>query len=398
MQFAKQFLISLIVIVLGLIVWLKFIPGAASQFASVGVPAGLIALIAGDDDDAAGAKAGGGEGRRGPGAFGAFGGAASVVAPPVTTGRANDRLMAIGNGAASRSVSVTPNEAGKLSEVLVKAGDRVEAGDILARMDNREQEIALQRAALDEQAAQQKLERYTNLKGNLSRVELDDAAAAAQTARLAKSAAQLALDNRDIVAPISGIAGIVDVNPGDNLTASSVVVTIDDRSSLLVEFWAPERFADVMTPETPVVARAIARPGVEYAGVIEAVDSRIDETSRTFRVRARIPNDKDELRAGMSFKVELRFEGDEFVAVNPVSIQWDSKGSYVWRVADGKAVRTSVHIIQRNPENVLVEGELSAGDRVVSEGVQRVREGGAVKILGEDQGKMPQGASDGASS
>lgn len=393
MRFWKQLFLSLIVIIAGLALWARFVPGAGDTLAAAGVPQSLLSFVVPENKDGATAK-GAGSGGFG-GGRGGFGGAAQVVALPVASAVANDRLIAIGNGAAIRSVSVSPDESGKLAEILVKSGQKVSAGDVLARLDNREQAIALDRARLDYQTAKEKVERYTSLKGNLSKVELDDAVAAEKTAKLTLEAAELDFQQREIVAPISGVAGIVDVNLGDNLTSTSTIVTIDDRSSLLIEFWAPERFSGAIVPGMPVSAIAIAQPGVNHEGKIAAVDSRIDEASRTIRVRAEVPNGNDALRAGMSFRVTLHFDGQDFAAVDPVSIQWDSKGSYVWKVVEGKAHRSSVRIIQRNPENVLVDGELKPGDVVVTEGVQRVREGGAVKLIGADDENKGKGKPDG---
>jgi RND family efflux transporter MFP subunit len=135
-----------------------------------------------------------------------------------------------------------------------------------------------------------------------------------------------------------------------------------------------------------VDAAAISRPGEVHKGVVEAVDNRIDAASRTIRVRAKIPNPDDRLRAGMSFTVSMRFSGESYPAVDPLSVQWDSKGSYVWRVKDGKAERVAVKIVQRNPENVLVDGPLAEGEMIVSEGMQRVRPGATLTASNEAPG------------
>ncbi|MDY6963878.1 MAG: efflux RND transporter periplasmic adaptor subunit, partial [Pseudomonadota bacterium] len=186
-----------------------------------------------------------------------------------------------------------------------------------------------------------------------------------------------------IVAPIDGIVGIVAVNIGDNVTTTSNVVSIDNRSELLVDFWAPERFAVAVKPGMPVEASSVSRPGEVFNGTVEAVDNRVDPASRTIRIRAKIPNGDDALRAGMSFNVTMRFEGERFPAVDPLAVQWDSQGSFVWQVREDKSVKTRVRIIQRNPDLVLVEAELAEGDSVVTEGLQRVREGGTVRIAGQ---------------
>jgi RND family efflux transporter MFP subunit len=108
----------------------------------------------------------------------------------------------------------------------------------------------------------------------------------------------------------------------------------------------------------------------------------VERDSRTLEVRAKIPNETDQLRPGMSFSVVMRFPGDTYLAVDPLAVQWDSDGSYLWKLVDGKVQRTAVRIVQRNPETVLVEAALEPGDEVVTEGVLALREGASVTVAG----------------
>ena len=82
----------------------------------------------------------------------------------------------------------------------------------------------------------------------------------------------------------------------------------------------------------------------------------------------------------MSFSVSMKFAGDKYPAVDPVSVQWDSQGSFVWQVNDDKSRKVRVSIVQRNPDFVLVKADLKDGDKIVTQGLQRVREGGAVRV------------------
>src|SRR5690606_18122642 len=114
---------------------------------------------------------------------------------------------------------------------------------------------------------------------------------------------------------------------------------------------------------------------------VSAVDNRVDDKSRTLLVQAEIDNVADTLRAGMSFRVEVRFPGDAYPSVDPLAIQWGTDGAFVWVIRDGKAKRTPVRIVQRNTESVLVAAvDLIPGDTVVTEGVHAVREGADVLV------------------
>ncbi|MGF0538542.1 efflux RND transporter periplasmic adaptor subunit [Agrobacterium sp. ES01] len=379
MAFWKQLLLAIIVLVAGFFVWIWLVPGSGAVLARLGVPAGVVAMVSTsqtEGGDAAGAKRGGGRG---------FGNTPQVVVQPVAIGKVNDRLTAIGSGEAVQSVIVTPQVAGTLKEVLVKSGDLVEAGQVMARIKDEEQIIARDQAKVELNSALEKAKLYENLKSTISRIDAFNADIAVQTAKLAVETAALNLQRREITAPISGVAGIVTVDPGDNVTTTTAIVSLDDRSEILVDFWVPERFAPIIKVGQPVEATAVARPAGLYRGAVEAIDNRIDEASRTLHVRARIANENDDLRAGMAFTVAMTFDGEDYPAVDPLAIQWDSDGSYVWRVSDGKAEKVTVRIVQRNPDSILVEAALSAGDDIIIEGVQRVRAGGEVAIAGEQR-------------
>jgi RND family efflux transporter MFP subunit len=299
----------------------------------------------------------------------------------VAIGTVNDRLSAIGSGEAIQSVVVMPQSSGTITEIRVTSGQKVTKGQVLARLDDEEQTIEREKAQVALQSAQEKSASYKNLQ-SFSRLDVLNAQIAEQAAKLALSTAELNLKRRDIVAPIDGIAGIVAVNIGDNVTTQTNVVTVDDRTAILVDFWAPERFAVAIEPGAPVEASSIARPGQVFSGKVDAIDNRIDPASRTMRIRARVENPGDVLRAGMAFNVGMRFAGESYPAVDPLAIQWDGEGSYVWQAKDNKSVKTRVRVVQRNPDKVLVGAELKEGDKIITEGLQRVREGAPVRILG----------------
>ncbi|MFK0205476.1 efflux RND transporter periplasmic adaptor subunit [Agrobacterium sp. NPDC090283] len=376
MRVWKQVGVSVAVVGAGLCLWGFYSPEARNVLAAIGLgktPAGAIEVAA-----SGGSTAGASTGQNAGGAR-RNGNATLVVTAPVKKGTVNDRLNAIGNGEAIQSVVVMPQASGTVSEIRTSSGARVVKGQVLARLDDEEQVIERDKAQVTLRSAVEKSNSYKNLK-SVSRLDVLDAQIAEEAAKLALSTAELNLKRRDIVAPIEGVAGIVAANIGDNVTTQSTIVSIDDRSEILVNFWAPERFATAIKVGMPVEATSISRPGETFKGEIEAVDNRVDEASRTIRIRAKFGNEKDELRAGMSFGVTMRFAGETYASVDPLAVQWDAEGSYVWRVTDNKSNKVRVQIVQRNPDAVLVKAELADGEPVVIEGLQRVREGGAVRV------------------
>ena len=385
----KQLAISIALLFIGLCSWVYFSPGAGHALGSMGVPQSVVGLVAAtpeaEGQGGPRAQAGGQGGGRGQGGNRRGGGQAILVATEaVAIGVVNDRLSAIGDGEAVEAVTVMPQASGMLDEILVSSGQKVSKGDIIARLDREEQVILRDQAAVALRSAKEKAESYRNLQ-SFSRLDVLDAQIAEEQAQLQLTTAELNLKRRDIIAPIDGIIGIVGVSVGDNVTNSTPIVSLDNRSQLLVDFWAPERFAAAVTPGMPVEARSVSRPGQVFQGSVEAVDSRVDQASRTIRIRAKIDNPDDVLRAGMSFNVVMRFPGDQYAAVNPLAVQWDGEGSFVWQIVDNKSVKTRVTIVQRNSDQILVDASLKEGDVVAVEGLQRVREGGTVEVAGAPQ-------------
>ena len=97
-------------------------------------------------------------------------------------------------------------------------------------------------------------------------------------------------------------------------------------------------------------------------------------------MRASLDNADDLLRAGMAFSIAMRFAGETFPAVDPLAIQWSAEGAYVWTGADGRAMQVPVRIVQRNNDFVLVDADLEPGTLVVTEGVQLLRPGVAMRF------------------
>lgn len=306
-----------------------------------------------------------------------------VVTRPVKVAVSGDRLTSIGDGEAAASVAVVPRDSGILTEVLVNSGDRVSQGDVLARLDSESEEIArdLSRRAVEDAAiAQKRIARLVRSNAG-SQADLDQANNTLARAELTLRDADLKLSRRLITAPISGTVGIVRVSPGSRVTNATEIVTIDDRTKLLINFRVPEGFASRITVGQVAETTSFAVNGAQ-TGVVVGVGNRVDSNSRTLPVQAEIDNADDQLRPGMAFSVLLRFEGEQLPAVDPLAVQWDSTGSFVWKIVEDKAARVSIQIVQRNTDSVLVRAELADGDLIVTEGVMSLRNGGSVRTAG----------------
>jgi RND family efflux transporter MFP subunit len=365
----KQAAISLLVLAAVGVLWARHLPAAAALLERVGLPVRTAA------------PEGQGETMRE-----AVGAGPVVRGAEVVEARVNDQVTAIGDGRAARSVTLTPYVAGRIAAIEVTAGDFVRAGQAIVRLDADAESIALDRARLVLEDARVTLARNQRLKDSraVSEVQLLEAELAVRQAELELRDAELALERRVVRAPFDGFVGILGVELGDQVATATEVATLDDRSEILVDFRIPERFIGKATRGMPASAQPLSLPGVALVGEVAAMDSRIDPDSRTLRVRARLDNTGDRLRAGMAFAITLRFPGDTYAAVDPLAIQWGTEGAYVWIGVEGRAKRVPVRIVQRNDDAVLVDGALAPGARVVTEGVQMLQPGAPLRFEGDE--------------
>ena len=317
-----------------------------------------------------------------------------VVVKAVDQKLINDRLSAIGTGRALATVAVTPWSSGVMDKIYVSAGMHVNVGDPVAKLDSDNEEIAVERAKVEVNDAELTMARTVKLRSSNTATEVQELSAklALDKARLALRDAELAADRRTIRAPVSGIVGILPVDAGNYVTSDTTIARIDNRDHILIDVWVPERFAPLIKIGQQVKATSIARPGEEFVGRISAIDNMIDEQSRTLRIRAEVDNASGVLQSGMSFSVSLAFPGDPYPAVDPLAIQWNAEGAYVWRVKNGVVEHVRVGIVQRNADSVLVTGALHQGDLVVTKGVQNLQDKSAVDIL-PDEGVKEAGKS-----
>lgn len=291
-------------------------------------------------------------------------------------------VEAIGTARAKLSVTLFPAAAGEIVAFPVETGQQVRKNDIVMRLDARDAQLQVRVAETRVKEAENALQRAQRLKDNnvRSRANVEDAEVILERARLELGQAREALSDRTMRAPFDGIVGIPKVENGDRVTTATEIITIDDRSTLLVEFEVAERNLSRLKLDMPVKARTPSFRDRVIEGHINKIDSRVDPVSRTVRVRAAFENKDDSLRPGMSFFVHLDLPGEMLPSVPELALQWQDGESFIWRVTDGKAERVTVVSKRRLNSKVLIEGDVQPGDIVVVEGVQRLRPGRLVEI------------------
>ncbi|MBB4076012.1 RND family efflux transporter MFP subunit [Bartonella fuyuanensis] len=293
-----------------------------------------------------------------------------------------EHLNVLGSGKSLAEVKITPLSSGVIDKLFVSAGTKVQVGDVIAKLDSKTEEIAAAKAKVQRDNNALTLSRIIKLRASNTATEVQEVTARLEldNANLVLRSAELELDRRTIRAPIPGVVGILPVDVGNNVSLNTVIGRIENQERILVDIWVPERYVSRLHKGDEVKATLTAQSDKSFVGHIYAIDNVVDPESRTLHAQVEINNEKDTLMSGMSFSVALQFHSGSFPVVNPLAIQWNSEGSFVWRVKEGKVESIPVSIIQHKADQVFVKASLEDGDQVVIQGVQMLYPGSKVII------------------
>ena len=309
-------------------------------------------------------------------------------------------LEAIGSLRAVNGVQVANEIAGVVESVEFESGQRVEAGDVLIRLDAETDEAALETREAEARLALQQFERFRNLieQDAVSQSEFDEARANYEAAEARVHEQQALLDKKTIRAPFSGVLGLRQVDLGQYIGVGTPIVGINMLDPIQVDFTLSERDFPRIAVGNRVEVEVAAYPGERFVGEVMALDSSVVPESRTFRVRARLDNPDLKLRPGMFANVHAyRDRIDEVVAVPRTAISYNTYGDFVFVVVeDGGDLTVQRRTVTtgrvRDGEVEIVDG-LNAGTRIVETGLLRLRNGDRMRIVDDAGGSGAESGS-----
>jgi len=315
---------------------------------------------------------------------GGWNAAPKVIAEPVELQQLVDEIEALGTARANEAVEIRPRVASLIDRIHFEESELVEAGALLVELESSEivAGLALAEAALSESRSlyernkslsESKAISVSNLEQLLAQVKVDEASVEAARARLA---------NTRIRAPFAGRVGLRRISPGSFVNTSTVITTLDDVSQIKLDFAVPETFLNVVDEGMNIIAQSIVFPDRVFQGAVKSVDTRIDPVSRAIQVRALLPNDDGLLRPGMFMTVDLQRDQGEVLVAPEQSIVPEGSRQYVFVIKDGIAEKRAVTIGRRIPGFVVISEGLDVGEAVVTEGTNKVRDGGPVELIG----------------
>ena len=307
-----------------------------------------------------------------------------VKAAPVKIGTVTQEVSAVGTLLANESVMIRPEVAGRVKEILFNEGQAVAKGARLVVLDSAEVQAQLAASTSDVRLAQTRAERAEELfkKNFISQQALDDAREAYRKSSARRQEDEVRLAKMEVRAPFAGIVGLRLVSPGAYMKAGEDLARLDAIDSVKLDFRVPEVFLAQLKKDQPVNVRVDAFPGQQFTGRVYAVETTLDEKTRTAMLRARIANPGTRLRPGMFARVSLPVgQREKAVLVPEQALVPRGDRNFVYRVVDGKAALTPVELGSRNPGEVEIAKGLAAGDMVVTEGQIKLQDGAPVMVL-----------------
>ncbi len=305
---------------------------------------------------------------------------ASVTLAAVRSERVSQKLEALGNARANESVDISTKISNIVTAVTFRDGERVKRGQVLVQLDNAQAraDVAAAQAAVTESESIYNRSRGLLSTQALSKSSFDQLEATLKANRARLGAATARLEDTVIRAPFSGRVGLRRVSVGTLISPGDVITTLDDTSVIKLDFSVPENFLASLREGLSIRASAPAFPGRSFAGKVSSIDSRVDMATRSVIVRALLANEDGALKPGMFLNVSLANDEREALVIPEEALSPEAERQYVYVVADGKVSRREVRIGGRRPGSVEIAAGLTAGERVVIEGTQKVRDGATV--------------------
>ncbi|MFN3278439.1 MAG: efflux RND transporter periplasmic adaptor subunit [Paracoccus hibiscisoli] len=310
------------------------------------------------------------------------GGGQPVAVDTVAVSRARftDSVRAVGTARARSAVDLMPEASGRITRIAFRPGAEVEQGDILLELDDRAEQadLAAAEATLAEADAAFARQEQLNRSGSASDAAFQTARAAQLRAQAERDRARVALEDRQLRAPFSGVIGLTDLVEGQMLDSGTPIATLDDLDVIEVDFAVPETLLPRLAVGQGVQLRSSAWPDRVFQAQITLVDTRVDAATRSIALRAQMPNPDRALAGGMFLQVELVLDERDRPAVPETALSVEGNVQRVLVVRDDRAEWAEIRVGQEADGLVEVLEGVELGTQIIVSNLHRVQPGTAV--------------------
>ena len=194
------------------------------------------------------------------------------------------------------------------------------------------------------------------------------------------------LVDKNIAAPFAGILGTRGISGSSLGSENTIILTLDDSRKVLCDLKIPEVYAAVLKKDLKLNAKFSAYKDKNYDGIIQSVASRVDAQTRSILARAQIENENSEIIPGSLLEIEILYNEKSALSVPDTSIIYEGNKKFIYKIDENNIIKkTEIETGTRNLGNLEILNGLVQGDKIIAEGLTKVRSGMKVKPIIKSQ-------------
>ena len=194
------------------------------------------------------------------------------------------------------------------------------------------------------------------------------------------------LSTKTITAPFAGVVGKRGISGSSLGSENTIILTLDDSRKVLCDLKIPEVYAAVLKKGLKLNAKFSAYKDKTYKGKIESVASRVDAQTRSILARAKIDNENSEIIPGSLLEIEILYNEKDALSVPDTSIMYEGSKKFIYKIIENNVIKkTEIETGVRNKGNLEILKGLNEGDKIIAEGLTKVRPGMKVKPIIKSQ-------------
>ena len=194
------------------------------------------------------------------------------------------------------------------------------------------------------------------------------------------------LSSQTITAPFSGVIGKRGISESSLGSENTIILTLDDSRKILCDLKIPEVYAAILKKDLKLRATFSAYKDKTYEGKIESIASRVDPQTRSILARAKINNENAEIIPGSLLEIEILYNEKDALSIPDTSIMYEGSKKFIYKIIENNIIKkTEIETGVRNQGNLEVLSGLNVGDKIVAEGLTKVRPGMKIKPINQSQ-------------
>tara|TARA_B100000700_G_C14890602_1_gene782540 strand:+ start:22 stop:897 length:876 start_codon:yes stop_codon:yes gene_type:complete len=194
------------------------------------------------------------------------------------------------------------------------------------------------------------------------------------------------LTTKIITAPFAGVIGKRGISGSSLGSENTIILTLDDSRKVLCDLKIPEVYAGVLKKELKLNAKFSAYKDKIYKGKIESVASRVDAQTRSILARAKIDNENSEIIPGSLLEIEIFYNEKKALSAPDTSIMYEGSKKFIYKIIENNMIKkVEVETGVRNEGNIEILNGINENDKIIAEGLTKVRPGMKVKPIIKQQ-------------